>query len=314
MDFSSLPEGAQHCIISYLELNDLSNFQKCSSSCLKLAEDNYLWYEKLRNDFPYEEYNLKFTNHVRWKEIYKNLNQKCDATYWNQGYTCYSGQKYSYKFEYFLATKQMKKYKEIRGKESSFEIYGMQIGPNILFFQYKLTKDYYAAVLSKKFGNYCLSRWITDQRKGYAFSRSDENSYDKIKKDLDQVKDLLQPDKHPFEFSNKLIVKKTSQIYEFDFNPIFKNHSGWIYSQLNKDNHKIDGIFNDYYFLFVMDTLKLNLENTNLQTREDLKEISMHILFIEKDKKIEEWKGFVSFVEINPNWIPFTLSKGYSSK
>lgn len=289
MEFFSFPDEVQTEIISFLDLQDLFNFQRASKKCLNLSTQNFFWYEKFQNDFPYQEFRFKFDNNIQWKKVYQNYNIKCDGTYLNYGIIT-SLNNNGYSFTYLLQTSKVKKFRKVIGKESTFLIFGIQVANMILFFQYKLSKDYYAAVISTMEKDSCTSRWITDQRVGYAISSKKETNVKSLMENIKKVPEVKE--KLSYDFISKYQFKKTSKIYQFEIKPTFHKLAGWSFRDRNQ-SFRVDGVFDENYLMMVIDW--------------NQKEIEMIILFVDKEKKVENWEGYIAKVEDNPKFEKFLL-------
>lgn len=289
IDYFSLPQDAQVNIISFLNLPELSMFQLLSSKCYAVSNTNFFWYEKVQYDFPFPQFRSKYDKEKKYKEFYELNSRKPDGKYYNMGLN--SEDKF-YQFEFQLESKPVEKYKVVTGKGSTFLIIGIQVGLEVIFFQYKLTMDYFAIVFSIKENRNNYSRWITNFNHGLAFSSKDENL--NMKDILLNMGPATKNLSYDFNRNYKMILDKHE--LEFKVELKYSEKTGWKFKNELRD-YTIEGIVNENFFVFVVDVSTWRIQKT----------MHMIIMFVDKEKKVEDWKGIKAVVEDSPKFSYFQL-------
>jgi hypothetical protein len=78
----NLPDLAIHVILTYLDNNSLCN--SLGRTCKDLhicCEKNYLWYEKVQNDFQYKELRSTYDSKTSWKSKYIIFHEELTGIY-----------------------------------------------------------------------------------------------------------------------------------------------------------------------------------------------------------------------------------------
>lgn len=125
-----LPDLSIYNILSFLDTKTLCiPFSLACKQFLKLSKHNYLWYEKIFIEFPFEELFEKFDQEKDWKSVYKRYKQSCSGRFYNYGSFLVGSRVSEENYNYVYQIKEDFE----TSKDQEVILYGGKPGGNLLF-------------------------------------------------------------------------------------------------------------------------------------------------------------------------------------
>lgn len=269
MNITDLPELSIFNILCFLDTKTLckSFFPTCSKFN-QFSSQKYIWYEKIINEFPFNELMEKFDLEKDWKSLYKRYYQPIEGRYFNFGTFLVGNRIFQVNYNYFYYLKEDHQSKDVvihGGKPDGNLLYGHKRGDILIFTQISGGFTYSAASVCKVLDNKLIRGiWYANTKESGKFmSFKQEKSVNlDMTIDNDELKEFkkifevneMETSKETYGFDDGIYIasilwdasKKVTRELELNITKEFENEIGWIIKgEELKNQFKIYGILTE---------------------------------------------------------------------